>query len=169
MRSIILGATLAAALLLPKMPARAGGDVFVVDPDGTVMVDPVAAVVRVTIDFARILVVDETPSTIVIGNTGILDANLSDERTLVLTGKTPGTTNLVVLNADGEEIRNVVVEVVAAGRHVITVHQGVRRQTYSCARRCEPVLSVGDDTDFFAATQGQITARHGFADVAGSP
>ena len=158
--------------------ASAGGETFMVntgqsgantvayyDADSVV---PATDVTRVTIDFAKLLVLERPASTVIIGNTAIAEANLSDDRTLILTGKTAGTTNLIVLDADGVEIANVMIEVVAAGTHVVTVHQGVQRQTFSCARRCDPVLSVGDSNERFSETAGQISARHSFAGVGGA-
>lgn len=122
-------------------------------------------VVRVTIDFAKILVLDDPATTIVVGNPAIVNASLSDNQTVILTGKTAGATNFMALDERGDEITNVVIEVVAGGPHMITVHQGVARQTYTCASRCDPMLSVGDETDFFSSTASQIDARHDFAGV----
>jgi hypothetical protein len=144
--------------------ASAGGDPFFADVDsvhaGT------SGTVRVTIDFARLLTLDRAATTVVIGNPGVAVAQLSDDRTIILTGKTAGATNLIALDAEGREVTNVVLEVVAAGGHVVTVHQGITRQTFACARRCDPVLSVGDDPELFNATAAQIAARQGFSGVA---
>jgi hypothetical protein len=159
---------LALAMSICIAPAWAGGDPFLFDSAQHKLVYAESAdVVRVTIDFAKLLVLDRPASTIVIGNTAIAGANLSDERTLILTGKTAGATNLIVIDADGTEVANLILEVVAGGTHLVTVHQGVRRQTFTCAGRCDPVLSVGDDAELFTTTASQIEARHGFADVDG--
>jgi hypothetical protein len=171
MSSSLLSATVACIVLVSADSSWANG----IDPGDDVVSDMVLAAhasraVRITIDFAHLLVLDRPAVTVVIGNTGIADANLSDASTIVLTGKTAGTTNLIVLDAEGAEISNILLEVVADGPHLITVHQGIRRQTFSCTRRCEPVLSVGDDPTHFDRTQNQIVGRHNFADVtAGAP
>jgi Flp pilus assembly secretin CpaC len=88
--------------------ASAGGDPFFADVDsvhaGT------SGTVRVTIDFARLLTLDRAATTVVIGNPGLAVAQLSDDRTIILTGKTAGATNLIALDAEGREVTNVVLE-----------------------------------------------------------
>lgn len=151
--------------------AWAGGDPFTSETQTiaveqeNVYVSESVGVVRVTIDFAKLLLLERPASTVIIGNTGIAYANLSDDKTLILTGKTAGSTNLIVLDANGGEVANLVLEVVSGGPNFVTVHQGVRRQTFSCGRRCEPILSVGDDPEHFSTTSSQIDARQDFADV----
>lgn len=144
--------------------AHAGGDPFphatiggeVHGHDGVLLV----------IDFAELLRLSEPASTVIIGNAAIAAANLSDDRTLILTGRTAGSTNLIVLDEAGTEIDRFLVKVVAGGPHMVTVHQGLQRQTYTCTRRCDPVLSVGDEQPFFENTASQIDTRHDFSNVA---
>lgn len=151
--------------------AWAGGDPFLADapPPGAYVDLAAVDVVTVTIDFAKLLLLERPARTVVIGNTAIADANLSDDRTIVLTGRTAGYTNLIVLDADGVEISNVLLEVVTGGPNLVTVHQGMRRQTFTCGRRCEPLLSVGDEAEFFSTTAEQINARQEFANSGATP
>jgi hypothetical protein len=168
MRGTFSGIGIVLAILATAVPAN--GDVFDVETQGgEALVDASVETVRLTVDFARILILERPASTIVIGNTGIADANMSDDSTIVLTGKTAGTTNLIVLDESRRAISNLVLEVVIADPHLVRVHdQGGRRQTFTCARRCEPILSVGDEPGHFSAVQGQISARQGFANVVGT-
>jgi len=117
---------------------------------------------QVVIDFARILTLDRAAKTIVLGNSGILDATINDERTVVLTGKSAGATNMIVLGENNREILNASVNVVPSSQ-VTTVYHGLRRQTYSCVSGCTPVLSVGDAAQHFDPTNSQIQARQEFA------
>ena len=119
--------------------------------------------IDVTIDFAKILKLDRPADTIVIGNPSIADASISDEQTLVLTGKTAGTTNLIAIDKDGGEIINVTVQVASDIRKLTTVFLGADRQTFSCAPVCEQVISVGDDPAKFDAAKEQIQSRQQFA------
>lgn len=121
------------------------------------------AVERLVVDFAKTVTLPRPASTVIIGNTGIAQASLSDDRTVILTGKTPGSTNLIVIDRDGAEVANLILDVVAGSGRLVTVHQGVRRATFTCGRRCDPVLLVGDDADHFNATASQIAARNGFS------
>jgi Flp pilus assembly secretin CpaC len=119
--------------------------------------------IDVTIDFAKILKLDRPANTIVIGNPSIADASISDEQTLVLTGKTAGTTNLIAIDQDGAEILNATVKVSSDIRQLTTVFYGADRQTFSCAPVCEQVISVGDDPAKFDAAKEQIQTRQQFA------
>jgi hypothetical protein len=96
-------------------------------------------VVKVIVDFARPFLLERPASTVIIGNPAIAQATLSDDKTVILTGKTPGSTNLIVMDANGAEVANVVLDVVAAGGRLITVDEGSGRATYSCSERCDPV------------------------------
>ena len=119
--------------------------------------------VDLTIDFAKILRLDQAAETIVIGNPGIADAAIEDEDTLVLTGKTAGTTNLIVLGREGDEVLNATVRVSSDIRQLTTVFYGASRQTFSCAPVCEQVISVGDDQTKFENANTQITTRQAFS------
>ncbi|WP_324764812.1 pilus assembly protein N-terminal domain-containing protein (plasmid) [Sinorhizobium meliloti] len=110
-------------------------------------------VVRVIVDFARMLLLAQPASTLIIGNPAIAQATLSDDKTVVLTGRTPGSTNLIVIGADGAQVANVILDVVAAGGRLVTVDGGEGKTTYSCAGRCAPIRSDG-----VTAPQPEITA-----------
>jgi hypothetical protein len=130
--------------------------------ESSLTVERGVASVTVTLNFAKILKFDQPARTIVIGNAGILDGTLSDEHTIVLTGKSAGTTNLIVLGEAGSEITHLTVHVAPPARGLTAVFSGTVRQTYSCVGGCWPVLSVGDDPQHFGATQGQIQSRQTF-------
>jgi hypothetical protein len=123
-------------------------------------------VLDIQLDFAHILSLDAAASTVAVGNTGIVQASLSDDQTIVLTGQAPGTTNLIILNAAGDEIYNALVRVVASGAYLVTVYRGGVRETYSCGARCTPTASIGDDGEFFSNAVTQIQTRQGIAGTA---
>jgi Flp pilus assembly secretin CpaC len=135
---------------------------FLVAP-ASVFAAPVGELVDVTIDFAKILRLDSAAHTIVIGNPGIADASIQDEQTVVLTGKSAGTTNMIIMDEDGKELANAVVRVSSDIQQLTTIFYGSQRQTYSCSPTCERVISVGDaQTSFDTATQ-QIQTRQQFS------
>ncbi len=92
--------------------------------------------IGVTLDFAKILAFDHPARTIVIGNPSIVDGTLSDDRTIVLTGKALGTTNMIVLGEGGLEIANLTVHVAANTSQWTTVHEGTKQQIFSCSGPC---------------------------------
>ena len=122
-----------------------------------------ASNVELTIDFATILKLDRPAATLIIGNPGIADATVQDEKTVILTGKTAGSTNLIVLDEDGEEVANMTVRVSSDIRQLTTVFYGSKRQTFSCAPTCEQVISVGDNPEAFETAKSQIQNRTLFA------
>ena len=121
--------------------------------------------IELVIDFAKIVKVDQPVATIVIGNSGIADATVGDDTTVVLTGKAAGTTNMIMLDRSGNEIAHATVRVASDTRHLTTVFRGKERQTYSCAPTCEQVIAVGDNQDAFTNASNQIQARQTFSGV----
>ena len=59
---------------------------------------------RVYMDHARVLKLDRPVSKVIVGNAAVADATVADAKTIVLTGRSFGTTNLVLLDADGNAI-----------------------------------------------------------------
>lgn len=118
--------------------------------------------IDVTIDFAKVLRLDQAAHTVVIGNPGIADATVTDDKTLTLTGKTAGQTNLIVLDDSGKEVVNATIVVSSDTRQLTTVYLGRQRETYSCAPVCEQVISVGDDAKQFETATTQIQTRQQF-------
>jgi Flp pilus assembly secretin CpaC len=118
--------------------------------------------IDVTIDFAKVMKLPRPAHTMFIGNPGIADATVGDEDMLVLTGKTAGTTNLIVLDESGTEVINSIIRVSSDIRALTTVFYGVHRQTFSCAPVCEQVISVGDEKEKFEDATAQINTRKEF-------
>lgn len=93
--------------------------------------------ISVYVDYARVLKFDRTVSKVIIGNPDIADVTVSDPQTIVLTGRSYGTTNLVVLDADGAAL---VDERIVVGRdqaNTLRVYRNVDGVTLTCAPTCE--------------------------------
>jgi Flp pilus assembly secretin CpaC len=116
----------------------------------SVLVSSVAALaesapVTVKVNMARILRINAPASTVIIGNPGIADAAIQDPQTLVLTGKSYGQTNLIVLDAQGNPIADTMIEVVQEQTGLVTVYLGERRTSLACEPVCQPIIMLGDD------------------------
>jgi len=121
-----------------------------------------AEVVSVNPDEARIMRLPPGAATVVIGNPMIADASLQGGNILVLTGKGYGSTNLLVLDRGGRVILDRTVEVeTPKSADLVVVYRGTKRESYSCAPECAPRITLGDDSEFFDQTQGQIGKRLG--------
>ena len=125
-------ALLLAATLAAPMPALA--------QDG--------APINVNVNMARILRISAPAATVIVGNPGIADVTIQDPQTLILTGKSYGQTNLIMLDSRGEPVADTLVEVVQMSAGIMTVYQGQSRTTLSCAPTCQPVVMMGDDTGY---------------------
>jgi len=104
-----------------------------------------AAPITVKANMARILRISAPASTVIIGNPAVADVTIQDPQTLVLTGKSFGQTNLIVLDARGEPIADTLIEVVQEQAGLVTVYMGNQRTSMSCAPVCQPVIMLGDD------------------------
>lgn len=140
-----LGATaaLVAVLLSPALPCAA------VEADAR---PPIA----VTIDRAKVMHISRPADTIIIGNPGIADATIQDAQTLIITGKSFGSTNLIVLDEHGQPIADEILSVRPNDESVVTVFRRSSRVTLSCTPDCAPTLAIGDNPESFDAVNSQI-------------
>ena len=106
------------------------------------------APINVNVNMARILRINAAAATVIVGNPGIADVTIQDPQTLILTGKSFGQTNLIVLDSAGNPIADTMVEVVQMQAGVLTVYQGQARTSLACAPTCQAVVMMGDDTRF---------------------
>ncbi len=115
------------------------------------------APINVNVNMARVLRINAPAATVIVGNPGIADVTIQDPQTLVLTGKSYGQTNLIVLDSVGQPIADTMVEVVQMQAGVMTVYQGQNRTSLACAPTCQPIIMMGDDntwtTDTLASAQ----------------
>lgn len=124
--------------------------------------DPISVVV----DRAKVLHISQPADVVIIGNPAIADATIQDSRTLILTGRSYGTTNLIVLDKQGQQIAGDLVTVVPSDDQVVTIYRRDKRQTLSCTPDCSPVMTLGDDATDFNATNAQIQAARSLAESA---
>ncbi len=120
--------------------------------------------ILITVDQAKVMRIARPADTVIIGNPSIADATIKDDRTLIITGRSFGTTNLIVLDADGQPIADELLTV-SAQTGQITVFRRSDRMTYSCTPICQATLNVGDNADAFDQFLGQIQQR---GDLAGN-
>lgn len=119
--------------------------------------------VEVTVDRASVLRAPQGMSTVIIGNPLIADVTSQRNGVLVVTGKSFGTTNVMMLDATGQVLSESLITVRRAQDGVVVVQRGAKRESMACNPRCEPVLAIGDSAEAFGATAGQITQRSGLS------
>jgi hypothetical protein len=118
--------------------------------------------VMVTLDQAKVMRIAAPAGTIIIGNPSIADATLQDSQTLVITGRAYGSTNLIILDEEGEPVTDTQVVVQAPDR-TVTVYRGPLRTSFSCTPTCQPTVVPGDVPEFFGTIQSQNAAHAGAA------
>jgi Flp pilus assembly secretin CpaC len=133
-------AAVAAAPVMSALPASA---------------DPI----EVVVDQAKVMRVSRPADIVIIGNPAIADATIQDSQTLIITGHSFGTTNLIVLDANGQSIADETVTVSPQNDQVVTVYRRAARQTFSCTPDCSPVLAVGDTQAAFDQVNSQIQSQ----------
>ena len=116
---LLLSAALALVVLAPVAPQAATNEP-----------------ITVKANMARILRISAPAATVIIGNPGVADVTIQDPQTLVLTGKSYGQTNLIVLDSAGNPVADTMVSVVQANGDTITVYMGTARTTLACDPIC---------------------------------
>jgi Flp pilus assembly secretin CpaC len=111
--------------------------------------------IRVVMDYARLVRLPEGAQTLVIGNPLVADVNMvKGNQLFVITGKSFGTTNLIVLDRAGQQVGESIVTVVPANDKVL-VQRGSHRESLSCNPKCVASIDPSDDN---AYTQQVINA-----------
>lgn len=107
--------------------------------DGAIFVD---------LDRARVVRMPDDAQTLIIGNPLIADVTmLKSNRLMVVTGKSFGSTNLIVLDQTGNQVGESLITV-APPMDKLVVQRGARRESYSCNPDCAPSIDLADDHDY---------------------
>jgi hypothetical protein len=124
--------------------------------------------ITVRLDEARILKLPDRATTVVIGNPLIADLAIQPGGLAVITGKSFGATNFLILDKSGAVLTEQNIEVEGPGDPVVVVYRGVDRNTYTCQRSCQPRLTLGDEQKFFNDAMTEISTRNNQALSAGA-
>jgi hypothetical protein len=116
----------------------------------------------VHLDQATLLKLPEGTATLVIGNPLIADAAVQGG-IMVVTAKSYGMTNLVVLGSKGENLAEYPIQVVGPTDKLVTVYRGIERETYSCAPKCEKRITLGDSLQYFTNNLSAFNTFNGAA------
>lgn len=148
-------------LLFPVLGCLAVALAAVAHPVAAIAADPVASTIRepvtVHLDQAFLLKLPERTATLVIGNPLIADA-AAQGGVLVVTGKSYGMTNLVILDRNGTTLSEYPIQVVGPSDSVVVLYRGMERETYSCMPTCERRITLGDSANYFAQTLNTFSA-----------
>lgn len=107
--------------------------------------------VIVKYDQSQLLSLPRPASEIIVGNPVIADISVHSGNLLVITGKSFGITNMIVLDAKREVIMERRVLVKRDDVRVVNLQRGALRQTYNCTPQCNPTVTIGDEPAYFDA------------------
>jgi len=142
----LAGALLAATLATSVAPAAAADQ----------------KVITIYSDQAKVMSVKGRPKIAIVGNPMYTDAKI-DQGLLVLQGRHFGTTNVVVLDAEGNELADYQVTVQQTPHARVTVYQAGGPVTFTCGHVCETTLEVGDAPAHFGEIQKEMAAKYKLA------
>lgn len=119
--------------------------------------------IRVALDQAVPIRLSAPAEGIAIGNPTIAGVSVQNERFLFVTGRSYGTTNLVVVGADGRTLYSGLVTVTPDETNVVMVTRGAQTGRLECTPVCRPRPDIGDGQTGFEAVNEQINGRQSAA------
>lgn len=100
---------------------------------------------RIDYDQSTVLRLDRPAKTVVVGNPLVADALLVSDKTVYVLGRMFGNTNVIAVDAEGNEIANTRVTVGAPMMAQVTLYRGpLGQQNMACAPHCERTVTQGD-------------------------
>ncbi len=126
---------------------------------------PAAAQYSVPMDQTGLLRLPEDASAIVVGNPAIADATMFDARTVFVSGRALGQTNIIALNAEGRVIYANDISVTQSMRQHVQVFNNTAQSSFICNPICHRVPVIGDEETVFTNV---ISQRGALRDAAGS-
>ena len=127
-----------------------------------------ASDVVVKYDHSVILRMSRPVTEVIVGNPSIADVSIQNNKLLVVTGRTFGSTNVIALDSAGQVIRDQRIIVMRDEARIVNLHRGPARSTYSCTPMCQSTLTIGDVVDHYKliekSTSSKLSISHGQAE-----
>jgi Flp pilus assembly secretin CpaC len=113
----------------------------------------------VKVDQTVTLKIGGAANSVIIGNATVADVSVHDARTLLVTGKAFGTTNLTILDRGGNTIYTNQIIVGGEDATGLTIMRGQGAYSYSCVDKCRATPMVGDAPEHFSGIMSTITGK----------
>lgn len=128
----------------------------------------IAAPVSVPLNHTVRLSLSGSAASVVVGNPNIADVTVVDSRTLFVSGKGMGSTDVVVVDGLGRTIYNAEIAVGGPRHGQVAVYRGGERTDFACSPRCEVAARaappvVGGSSDAGSASGSGSPASQGAA------
>ena len=113
-------------------------------------------------DQTQLISVSGNPGTVVIGNPSIADVTVHGNK-LFVHGRAYGTTNLIILDENGNQLSSLDITVMLGGENNLQIYKAGARYSYVCAPGCEGTLQSGDAASFFGDISKMDAKKSGTA------
>ena len=118
---------------------------------------------KVKVDETVTLKLNQAANSVVVGNATVADVTVHDARTLLVTGKAFGSTNLTVLDRAGNTIYSSQLMVGGEDDNGLTIVRSGATYSYSCVDKCRATPMVGDAPGHFSDVMTTVTAKQATA------
>jgi len=124
--------------------------------------------IRVALDQSFPIRLANSASGVAIGNPSIAGVSMQNDRLFFVTGRSYGTTNLTVVDANNHVMFSGRVVVVPDESNVVRVTRGTETASLTCTPACRPAPEIGDATfdamsqqaNTHASAAGQSASNH---------
>ncbi|MAT35433.1 MAG: hypothetical protein CMK06_09900 [Ponticaulis sp.] len=129
-----------------------------------VIAEPAAPMIGpITVQFQESVPITlrESVAGVSVGSSYVANVAVHDSHTILITGRSYGTTSLHVIDGDGNVVVDTVIQVVDMSPSRVTVNRGGSDYSMHCAPNCRPAPNVGDEKEYFSDTvqQAQSISR----------
>lgn len=145
MRNFRRAAKFATALIGASLLAALATSASALEQDGD------GGFIRVYMNHARVLKLDRPVAKVIVGNSKVADATVADSKTIVLTGRSFGTTNLVLLDRNDNAIVDERILVSIDEGNTVRVFRQTQRTVLSCTPNCEQHVDTTSSSSGAAA------------------
>lgn len=118
---------------------------------------------KVKVDETVPLKLNQPANSVVVGNATVADVAVHDARTLLVTGKAFGSTNITVLDRAGNTIFTSQLVVGGEEDAGLTIIRGTGTYSYSCVDKCRATPMVGDAPSHFSDIMTTVTGKQATA------
>lgn len=119
-----------------------------------------AGEVQVALDQSRPISLPDSATGVVIGNPSVAGVSIQNDRLLFVTGRSYGSTNLIVVGPTGRPIFETRVTVIPDETNVVMVTRGAATARLDCNPLCRRRPDISDDQQAFTQTNEQISTRN---------
>ncbi len=121
--------------------------------------------INVPLDGTKLVRVPGNAASVSIGNPMIAGVAIDSSKTVFITGRQWGKTNMFVLDAFGATIMSVPIEVGSQNANTVVVYRGGAESplSYNCANTCERTFTPGDEAGATRVLAEQIDKRGSLA------